>query len=261
MIEGIRSIEETSDGGYIAVGDATEFGRNAFILKLSSDGTVVWQKTYGLPGHHGNYAHSAQETSDGGYIVAGAMSGGSLLMLKLDSEGNIANCYLLSEEDVLIADTSFGATDSMAIVRLLPVTVTEATVVPQNGTTESEILCSAEEGCTLEMEASHNGSQLVLDFSFYTGPEPVAWNSSVNILGDWISLWTRGLPAEFTYQDTIAFHFPHYGTVGVFSGFITAQGLTCASFELVDTGAPEANVEKPTKIEGVPMALPGLEFK
>lgn len=263
VVEGIRSIEETSDGGYIAVADATEFGRNAFILKLRSDGTVAWQKTYGLPGHHGNYAHSAQETSDGGYIVAGAMpdESANLLILKLDSEGNIANCDLLSEENVLVAETSFEEIDSTAIVRLLPVTVTDATVVPQNGTAEAEILCSVVEGCALEMGASHNGSQLVLDFNFYTGPEPVVWNNSVNVLGDWISLWTRGLPAEFTYQDTIAFNFPHYGTVAVFSGFVTAQGIACASFELVDTGALEGNGERPTEIEGLPTKVPGLELK
>ena len=42
---------------------------DVWVLKLNADGTVAWQKTYG--GSSDDYAYSIQQTSDGGYIVAG----------------------------------------------------------------------------------------------------------------------------------------------------------------------------------------------
>ena len=62
-------------------------------MKLDANGNVTWQKTYG--GSSGDdCAHSIQQTSDGGFIVAGATSSygaGSFdyWVLKLDANGNI----------------------------------------------------------------------------------------------------------------------------------------------------------------------------
>ena len=61
-------------------------------MKLDSSGNVTWQKTYGGSGE--DYANSIQQTSDGGYIVAGQTysfraSGFDAWVLKLDSSGNI----------------------------------------------------------------------------------------------------------------------------------------------------------------------------
>jgi len=66
------SIQQTSDGGYIVAGLTESFGAGSsdiWILKLSSTGTIEWQRTYG--GSSYDTAHSIQQTSDGGYIVAG----------------------------------------------------------------------------------------------------------------------------------------------------------------------------------------------
>jgi uncharacterized delta-60 repeat protein len=88
------SIQQTSDGGYVAAGFTSSFGvetRNCWVLKLSSDGTVEWQKTYGGYGWDG--ANSIQQTGDGGYIVAGVTgSFGEALafwVLKLGSDGTV----------------------------------------------------------------------------------------------------------------------------------------------------------------------------
>ncbi len=73
-----NSIIETIDGGYIVVGytqssDGDVIERkgeyDVWILKLNIDGSLAWQKTYG--GSRSEIAKSIQETSDGGYIVAG----------------------------------------------------------------------------------------------------------------------------------------------------------------------------------------------
>ncbi len=63
------------------------------MLKLDSNGEIEWQKTYG--GNKYDYAWSIQQTSDGGYIVAGSTytfgAGESdIWVLKLDSNGNVS---------------------------------------------------------------------------------------------------------------------------------------------------------------------------
>src|SRR3989338_5099146 len=66
------SIQQTTDGGYIMAGVTRSFGageNDVWVLKLRPDGAVEWEKTYG--GVDQDEAHSVQETSDGGYIVAG----------------------------------------------------------------------------------------------------------------------------------------------------------------------------------------------
>jgi len=92
-----RSFQQTSDGGYIVVGDTASFGAgesDIWLLKLSSDGDIEWQKTYG-PGSIGNFAPFIQQTSDGGYIVVGQTASfgageTDIWILKLSSDGDIA---------------------------------------------------------------------------------------------------------------------------------------------------------------------------
>jgi len=88
-----RSIQQTSDGGYIVAGDTFDNSRLAWVFKLTPDGSISWEKTYG--GDKSDYAHSIQQTSDGGYIVAGRTNSfGSgqedAWVLKLDSGGNMS---------------------------------------------------------------------------------------------------------------------------------------------------------------------------
>jgi len=79
-----HSIQQTMDGGYIVAGETRTWGTssNIWVLKLSSEGDVEWQKTYG--GSDSDEVHSVQQTMDGGYIVAGGIN-----VLKLSSEGDI----------------------------------------------------------------------------------------------------------------------------------------------------------------------------
>ena len=90
-----RSIQQTSDGGYIVAGDTASFGavnNNFWILKVDSSGDIEWQRAYG--GNSGDYAYSIQQTSDGGYIVAGytlsfGVESSDFWILKLGSSGDI----------------------------------------------------------------------------------------------------------------------------------------------------------------------------
>ena len=67
-----RSIKPTSDGGYIVAGDTYTSTSREFdlsIIKLNSSGGIQWQKVLG--GNGDDRGISVQQTSDGGYIVAG----------------------------------------------------------------------------------------------------------------------------------------------------------------------------------------------
>jgi hypothetical protein len=73
-----RSIQQISDGGFIVAGetgsnDGDVSGNNgyydAWVVKLNSSGDILWQKCLG--GTIDDRAYSIQQTSDGGFIVAG----------------------------------------------------------------------------------------------------------------------------------------------------------------------------------------------
>lgn len=76
-----NSIQQTFDGGYIIAGFSSSFdgditgnhGNNGYndfwIIKLDSVGIIQWQKSLG--GTAGDGAFSIQQTTDGGYVVAG----------------------------------------------------------------------------------------------------------------------------------------------------------------------------------------------
>jgi len=72
------SIRQTTDGGYIVAGysnsndsevSGNHGGRDYWIVKINDTGAIQWQKSLG--GSMDDKAYSLQQTTDGGYIVAG----------------------------------------------------------------------------------------------------------------------------------------------------------------------------------------------
>ncbi len=120
----INSFQQTSDGGYIVAGHASQTiatgnmqnapcrntysaGYDMLVVKLDSGGNVAWYTFLGGAGS--DYTQSVQQTSEGGYIVAGQASSAidplqgksplnphdpgsneDMLVVKLDSGGNVA---------------------------------------------------------------------------------------------------------------------------------------------------------------------------
>ena len=85
------SIQQTSDGGYILVGDTFSYLRGMWLVKADSDGNEQWNKTFGA-----TVGFSVQQTSDGGYIIGGYGTrwadrddkGRDIFLIKTDKSGN-----------------------------------------------------------------------------------------------------------------------------------------------------------------------------
>jgi hypothetical protein len=90
-------VQQTGDGGYIIVGYViitTSSGDKSsyWLVKTDASGNVEWKKTYGR--FNGAYARSGQQTSDGGYMLAGEIvpTGqfrSDYWLVKTDSNGNM----------------------------------------------------------------------------------------------------------------------------------------------------------------------------
>jgi hypothetical protein len=99
------SIKQTADGGYVVAGtsesiDGDVTGNHGisdyWVVKLDGLGIIQWQKSLGGTGN--DEAHSIKQTTDGGYIIAGASSSndgdvtgnhgfGDFWVVKLDNMG------------------------------------------------------------------------------------------------------------------------------------------------------------------------------
>ncbi len=103
-------IQQTSDGGYIVVGTSystngdvtghhsTNSASDCWLVKLDNTGSIQWQKSLG--GTSGDYGSYVQQTTDGGYVIAGYTDsndgdvtgqhgGGDAWIIKTDGSGTI----------------------------------------------------------------------------------------------------------------------------------------------------------------------------
>jgi stress response protein SCP2 len=144
--------QQTQDLGYIVAAETNSFGAGQYdgwLLKLDANGNVTWQKTYGGSGN--DYAWFAQQTSDGGYIVAGdsesfGQGGRDAWILKLDSSGSIGSCPFEGISTASVTDTAATVIDTSVtpITSTATTTITTATVTDTN--ISPKIVCSTSLG-------------------------------------------------------------------------------------------------------------------
>ncbi|MCK4366057.1 MAG: hypothetical protein KAW45_08395 [Thermoplasmatales archaeon] len=90
-----NSVQQTSDGGYIIVGQTSpplEFEYNLWLIKTDGMGNKIWDKKFGGDGH--DRGESVKQTSDGGYIITGSTESygagnRDIWLIKTDSNGNM----------------------------------------------------------------------------------------------------------------------------------------------------------------------------
>lgn len=91
-----NSVKQTSDNGYVIVGYTSSFGpgeNNVYLIKTNTNGDTLWTKAIGPVYPALSSGNSIQQTTDGGYIIAGQMRGGSgginkVYLIKTNSSGD-----------------------------------------------------------------------------------------------------------------------------------------------------------------------------
>ncbi len=109
--DGALSVQQTSDGGFLIVGNLgiDSFNRDIWLIKTNASGDSLWTKTFG--GANWDIGRSTEPTSDGGYIICGDFYQSStnnydIWLLKIEpdpnnvqplEQGNIPDNYILKQ--------------------------------------------------------------------------------------------------------------------------------------------------------------------
>jgi hypothetical protein len=127
------SITTTLDGGYLAAGSSDSFsshGDQALLVRLSSNGDVEWQRTYGREDHpEDGYSsgRSAFPAPDGSLYLAGTTSFGGMggirfLLIKASAEGLVGRLPgFVADAGLEVRDSTVEALPAALVSQDVPV--------------------------------------------------------------------------------------------------------------------------------------------
>ena len=104
-----NSVQQTSDGGYILVGETlNEDWEDILLIKTDNYGDIVWERTFGEPGIQRDWGLSVIQNTDGDYVLTGmkgslGVSWFDLCLIKVDPNGNT-----IWDSALLIDDFEWG---------------------------------------------------------------------------------------------------------------------------------------------------------
>ncbi len=125
-----RSLVQTSDGGYVIVGETSSFLGliQTFLAKYDSAGTLSWSRTWGGLGN--DYGKDVVQTSDGGYAVSGESNGYTadyeMFLAKFDNYGDIAGCTTDCKSPAVPRNSPAATTSSPAATTSSPAATTSS---------------------------------------------------------------------------------------------------------------------------------------
>ncbi len=142
-------IQQTIDGNYTVSGGSKSFhgtgDYDGWLLKLDSNGEIVWEKTYGgfdedSIVYHGN-------TSDGGSIVAVSTDSyaSGVMTLKLDSNGDVPGCDIVGDSHAIVSAANMTIQNTNATVESPQITVFDTDTIPQDIVVDTSVLCYFED--------------------------------------------------------------------------------------------------------------------
>lgn len=203
------SIQQTSDGGYIAAGRESSFHawhENLWILKLDSSGYIEWQRTYG--GDDLDDVRSIRQTSDGGFIAAGytkSFGAGNIdiLLLKLFPDGTIdTSCDFIETTDITPVHTDASPVDTNAIPVETNVSPVDTNITPMDTNATVNLLCIAPE-YTLTISAAEGGTTDPAPgtYAYYSGTE-VRVKAVPDADHEFMS-WAGDVPSGYEYNNPL----------------------------------------------------------
>jgi hypothetical protein len=88
-------VQQTSDGGYIVVGNSCSFGGcdwDLYLVRTDNIGREIWSQVYELYGNYWEFGRGVLQTPDGGFIVVGEAAvftdSYDVLLIKTDAQGD-----------------------------------------------------------------------------------------------------------------------------------------------------------------------------
>jgi hypothetical protein len=197
-----RSVQQTSDGGYIIAGysqSIVTLDYDVFLFKTDSIGETLWTKTYGGSGFEEGY--SVQQTLDGGYIIAGwtdSFGAGrtDIYLIKTDSLGDTlwSRTYggTSREEYPTVSQTSDGGFIISGYTRSFGAGMDDVYLIKTNSSGDTLWTKTYGDIATdvgFSMQETSDGGYIISGFTYSFGIGSDVYLIKTDSLGD--TLWTR----------------------------------------------------------------------